>query len=71
MSYFSKLSAREKRQHMISRVKESVEKGTPEDVIKRYIINEYGYSLSAAYQFIAEAKLLAEPKKRKDGRIES
>lgn len=65
MSFYNEHTKKEQRNHMLKRVVDSLDKGTPEDVIKRYIVNEYKYSLSGAGVIVREAKMLQVPKEKK------
>lgn len=65
------LGGRERRTSVMRRVVKSLESSTPEDVITRYLLNEYDYSLSGARHILEEAKFRAEKPEPKSKRLTS
>ena len=63
---FYESSAKERRQKILNRVIKSLEKNVPTDSITRYLVHEYGYSLSGANHIIKECRFRMEdpPKER-------
>ena len=56
----SMMIPKEKRDRIIRELIESVEKGTPDDVLLRKIITQTKYSIHGARGMLQEAKLFAE-----------
>ena len=52
---------REYRRRILKEIVDKVERGTPTQVIIRFIVNQTPYTLTTAYRMLAEAKYKADP----------
>ena len=53
-------AARQKRDALVRETVQSLNRGTPDDVLLKKIVSQYGYSLPGAQVIMREARMFAE-----------